>query len=76
MKKVFTIFPCTKEQQVSYATFMLKADAEFWWDGARWLLEDAGTDISWATFKEVFYKKYFPFCSRVQGDGVSSAKAR
>ncbi|XP_072078032.1 uncharacterized protein [Arachis hypogaea] len=64
MKKVFTIFPCTEVQQVNYATFMLKADAEFWWDGARRLLEDAGTDISWATFKEAFYKKYFPLSVR------------
>nr|XP_025652087.1 uncharacterized protein LOC112748095 [Arachis hypogaea] len=64
MEKVFTIFPCTKVQQVNYATFMLKADAEFWWEGARRLLEDAGTDISWATFKEAFYKKYFPLSVR------------
>ncbi|XP_016195712.1 uncharacterized protein LOC107636732 [Arachis ipaensis] len=64
IKKVFTIFPCTEEQQVSYATFMLKADAKFWWDGARRLLEDAGTDISWATFKEAFYKKYFSLSIR------------
>ncbi|RYR78549.1 hypothetical protein Ahy_A01g003373 isoform A [Arachis hypogaea] len=33
-------------------------------DGARRLLEDAGTDISWATFKEAFYKKYFPLSVR------------
>ncbi|KAL4321868.1 hypothetical protein AHAS_Ahas14G0153500 [Arachis hypogaea] len=64
MEKVFTIFPCTEVQQVNYATFMLKADAEFWWDGARRLLEDAGTDLSWATFKEAFYKKYFPLSAR------------
>ncbi|XP_015944704.1 uncharacterized protein LOC107469839 [Arachis duranensis] len=64
MEKVFTIFPCTEVQQVNYATFMLKADAEFWWDGARRLLEDAGTDISWVTFKEAFYKKYFPLSVR------------
>ncbi|XP_057730130.1 uncharacterized protein LOC130945430 [Arachis stenosperma] len=64
MEKVFTIFPCTKEQQVSYATFMLKADADFWWDGARQLLEDAGIDINWDTFKEAFYKKYFPLSVR------------
>ncbi|XP_016169555.1 uncharacterized protein LOC107612282 [Arachis ipaensis] len=43
---------------------MLKVDAEFWWDGARRLLEDAGTDISWATFKEAFYKKYFSLSVR------------
>ncbi|XP_015939833.1 uncharacterized protein LOC107465368 [Arachis duranensis] len=64
MEKVFTIFPCTEVQQVNYVTFMLKSDAEFWWDGARRLLEDAGTDISWATFKEAFYKKYFPLSIR------------
>ncbi|XP_057755721.1 uncharacterized protein LOC130974900 [Arachis stenosperma] len=64
MEKVFKIFPCTKEQQVSYATFMLKVDAEFLWHGARRLLEDARTDISWATFKEAFYKKYFSLSVR------------
>ncbi|XP_057755289.1 uncharacterized protein LOC130974417 [Arachis stenosperma] len=68
MENVFTIFLCTKEQQVSYATFMLKADVEFWWDGVRRLLEDAGINISWATFKEAFYKKYFPLSVRESRD--------
>ena len=33
MEKVFSVFDCLDHQNVTFATYMLKADAEFWWNG-------------------------------------------
>ena len=59
MKKVFSILDCTNCQKVAFATYMLEADAEFWWNGAKRLLEESQADINWEMFKESFYQKYF-----------------
>ena len=41
MEKVFSILDCTDHQKVTFATYMLEADAEFWWNGVRRLLEES-----------------------------------
>ena len=60
MEKVFSVLACTEYQKVAFATYILKADAEFWWTGVKRLLEDSQTDITWEVFKEAFYQNYFP----------------
>ena len=39
---------------------MLKADAKFWWNGVKQLLEEAQAEITWNVFRDAFYQKYFP----------------
>ena len=39
---------------------MLEADAEFWWNGVKRLLEEAQAKITWNVFKDAFHQKYFP----------------
>ena len=51
---------CTEEQKVAFATYILEADAEFWWVGTKRLLEGAQTHITWDVFKMHFYEKYLP----------------
>ena len=41
MEKVFSVLACTDYQSVAFATYMLEADAKFWWNGVRRLLEDS-----------------------------------
>ena len=38
---------------------MLEADAEFWWNGIKRLLEESQVEITLDIFKEAFYQKYF-----------------
>ena len=45
---------------MAFATYMLEADAKFWWNGTKRLLEESQIDITWEMFKEEFYQKYFP----------------
>ena len=59
IEKIFTVLACTKERKVTFATNMLKADAEFWWVSTKRLLEGAQTHITWDVFKMHFYEKYF-----------------
>ena len=60
MEKVFSVLDCTDRQKVTFATYMLEADAEFWWSGARQLLEESHVEITWHVFRDAFYQKYFP----------------
>ena len=60
MDKVFSVLDCTDHQKVAFATYMLEADVEFWWNSVRWLLEESYTEITWDVFRDAFYQKYFP----------------
>ena len=60
MEKVFSVLDCTNCQKVAFATYMLEADAEFWWSGTWRLMEESQVEITWNAFKYAFYQKYFP----------------
>ncbi|XP_057760340.1 uncharacterized protein LOC130980704 [Arachis stenosperma] len=49
-----------ERQYVEFATYMLEGKAEHWWHGVQRLLRQVVEEIDWDTFKEEFYKKYFP----------------
>nr|KYP37890.1 hypothetical protein KK1_040891 [Cajanus cajan] len=51
---------CPLTQKVRLATFMLTADAYFWWEGALRKIIDGGMHLNWENFKRVFLEKYFP----------------
>ncbi|XP_020203268.1 uncharacterized protein LOC109788844 [Cajanus cajan] len=51
---------CPFTQRVRLATFMLTADAHFWWEGALQRVIDGGMQLNWDNFKRVFLEKYFP----------------
>ena len=60
MEKVFLVLACTDYQKIAFVTYMLEADAKFWWNDVKRLLEGSQTNITWEVFKEAFYQKYFP----------------
>lgn len=47
-----------EDNKTNFGTFMLRGDAAFWWESVE-SLEGSGI-ITWARFKELFLKKYFP----------------
>ncbi|XP_020991958.1 uncharacterized protein LOC110278128 [Arachis duranensis] len=51
-------------QRVEFAAYMLRNDAQHWWQGILQLLGREAIDISWEKFSVEFYKKYFPECFR------------
>ena len=64
MEKVFFVLDCIDHQKVAFATYMLEADAKFWWNIVKRLLEGSRIEITWDVFKEAFYQKYFPISVR------------
>lgn len=66
MEKIFVVVPCSEEQKVNFATFMLKGEAENWWRGAREKMVTTGIPLQWDNFKIVFLDKYFPQSERRQ----------
>ncbi|XP_074351540.1 uncharacterized protein LOC141690659 [Apium graveolens] len=58
MEKAFTLAVVREETKVDYASYFLKAEANYWWESARALEEEEV--ISWDRFKKIFLDKHFP----------------
>ncbi|XP_004513306.1 uncharacterized protein [Cicer arietinum] len=72
VEKIFIGVAYPEGQKVHIGTFMLTEEAEHWWDNARQLLDNAGTAITWAIFKNMFLIKYFTedICNRKEMEFV------
>ncbi|KAF1884431.1 hypothetical protein Lal_00028309 [Lupinus albus] len=60
MDRIFRAMNCSEAQKLVYATYMLVKESENWWKFTRRQMETEGQLISWGTFKEKFFHKYFP----------------
>ena len=58
MEKSFEILQIAEEQKTVFATYMLKGEANFWWDSKK-NLEGEGL-VTWERFSKLFLDKYFP----------------
>ncbi|XP_038902446.1 uncharacterized protein LOC120089092 [Benincasa hispida] len=63
IETIFRHMNIPEEQKVNCATFMLRADAKFWWDSTQRTVK--GT-VSWQQFNQAFYNRYFPLTVRYQ----------
>ncbi|XP_042374070.1 uncharacterized protein LOC121967729 [Zingiber officinale] len=57
LEMIYDFMQLTDADKVRCTIFMLRDNARVWWEGA-WLTVDLAT-LTWANFKEVFYRKYF-----------------
>ena len=57
--KIFEVLRCTEDQKVPFATFMLRGEADHWWESVK-RLHPAALEMSWVEFQEMFNDKYFP----------------
>jgi hypothetical protein len=60
MERIFHAMVTSEDQKVILATHMLAEEAEYWWTNAKGRLEASGEVVTWARFKIVFLRKYFP----------------
>ncbi|XP_020204627.1 uncharacterized protein LOC109789965 [Cajanus cajan] len=58
--KIFNVMECLLAQKVRLATFMLTADAHFWWEGVLQRMIDGRVHLNCDNSKRVFLEKYFP----------------
>ncbi|XP_072980721.1 uncharacterized protein [Typha angustifolia] len=61
VRKILTTFECPKSRQVTFATFLLRGEAEEWWIAIECMMPDclAGEYITWTAFSDSFDQKYF-----------------
>jgi len=59
-EKIFRVLACTEAQQLSFATFLLVGDAEYWWMGMQQQMQTCQEEVNWTNFRTRFLEKYFP----------------
>lgn len=57
MEKVFEVARVAEAQKTSFATFMMKGEANYWWKANKGRAEEG--IIPWDRFKELFLENYF-----------------
>ncbi|XP_012571192.1 uncharacterized protein [Cicer arietinum] len=66
IKKIFEILHCLDNAKVEYATYLMIGEAEYWWRGAKKMMETNHEELTWEAFKNKFLEKYFPKSARVE----------
>lgn len=66
IEKIFEILHCTDNAKVEYATYLMIGEAEYWWRGAKKMMETNHEELTWEAFKNKFLEKYFPKSARAE----------
>lgn len=64
LEKIFTFLHTPDATKVEYAAYLLIGEAEYWWRGAKSMMEADHQAITWETFRTAFLNKYFPASAR------------
>lgn len=64
IKKAFCIAQNLENLKTSFATYMFKEEANFWWETIE--AREQNLELPWNQFKELFSKNYFPPCLKNQ----------
>ncbi|XP_020205758.1 uncharacterized protein LOC109790925 [Cajanus cajan] len=67
IEKIFNVMDCPLTQKVKLATFMLTADAHFWWEGALRRMIDGGVHLNWDNFKKWLFSGILPIELKDEG---------
>ncbi|XP_022932138.1 uncharacterized protein LOC111438460 [Cucurbita moschata] len=59
IETVFGLTNCPEAHRVECATFMLREDAELWWQATRDIISPEGGAVSWVEFKSAFTEEYY-----------------
>ena len=51
---------CIEAQKLTFATFLLVTNAEYWWMGMQQLMQTREEEVNWVNFRRSFLEKYFP----------------
>jgi len=59
-EKIFWVIECTKAKKLTFATFPLVTDVEYWWMGMQQQMQTWEKEVIWTNFRKRFPEKYFP----------------
>jgi len=65
-EKICRALGCTDAQKLTFVTFLLVADAEYWWVGMQQLMQTREQQVTWANFRARFLEKCFPDNARYE----------
>ncbi|XP_027186819.1 uncharacterized protein [Cicer arietinum] len=68
IEKIFEILHCPDNAKVEYATYLMIGEAEYWWRGAKKMMEANHEELTWEAFKNKFLEKYFPKSARAENE--------
>src|ERR1044072_5381258 len=51
LEKIFKVLQTTEESKLGYASYLLIGDAEYWWRGARLMVEATNEEVNWNKLK-------------------------
>ena len=60
VEKIFKVLHTPDASKLDYAAYLLLGDAEYWWRGARLMMEASQEAVNWESFRRAFLQKYFP----------------
>ena len=58
IEKTFEIVGVEEDKKTIFATYMLKGEANYWWEAKKTM--EGNAVISWTRFTQLFLEKYFP----------------
>jgi len=59
-EKICRVIECTDAQKLTFITFLLVADVEYWWASMQQLMQTREKQVTWTSFRKKFLEKYFP----------------
>jgi len=59
-EKIFGVIECSEAQKLTFATFLLVTEAEYWWMGMWQQMQTREEEVNWVNFRKKFVEKYFP----------------
>jgi len=59
-EKISRVIECTETQKLTFATFLLVTDSEYWWIGMQQQMQTREEEVTWVNFRRRFLEKYFP----------------
>ena len=58
IEKILDVMNCTKEQKVSFSSFMFQKEAKHWWRTVKDAIKVTGEQITWESLVNKFTEKY------------------
>jgi len=56
--KILDVMECTKNQRVTFTTFIFQGEVEHWWEMVKGEAESAGEELTWSFLVKKFNEKY------------------
>jgi len=75
-EKIFWVIECTKAKKLTFATFLLVTDVEYWWMGMQQQMQTREKEVIWINFRKRFQRSTSPIALNMSMESSSSPCSR